>query len=130
MGKFLKWIDNKKSDNLKNVLKNSSENTDMLRAFYRYHNFLYEKEFIQQECDSILVLPESKIILNIEVKSGESWNEVKRASKQTKLRHEIFKKAYCSGLSQDWKFVKAVSCPNVEDKVSCKSCLQFILQKR
>ena len=128
---FLPWIDKKiKSDNLQKVLKKISENTDMLRAFYRYHNFLFEKEYIQKECDSILVLPESKIIVNIEVKSGEGWNAVKEASKQTQKRHELFKKAYCSGLNQDWKFVKAVCCPNVDDKKSCESCLQLILQKR
>jgi hypothetical protein len=84
------------------------------------------------EWDSLVIIPEFKIMINIEVKRGKGFNSLKKAASQTKIHLSIFKKIFGSLLSDGWKFVKAAFTPSLElteDKQPCEDCKQFILQQ-
>ena len=84
------------------------------------------------EWDSLVIIPESKLIINIEVKSGKGFNPLKKAASQGKTHLSIFKKIFGSVLSDGWKFVKAAFIPNLElneDKQPCEYCIEFILKE-
>ena len=84
------------------------------------------------EWDSLVIIPESKIIINIEVKSGNGWNPLKKAARQTSKHLSIFKTIFKALLSTEWSFVKAVCTPileTAENKKPCDDCKQFILQQ-
>ena len=84
------------------------------------------------EWDSLVIIPEFKLMINIEVKRGKGFNSLKKAASQTKIHLSIFKKIFGSLLSDGWKFVKAAFTPSLElteDKQPCEECKQFILQQ-
>ena len=85
------------------------------------------------EWDSLLVLPESKMIVNIEVKNSILDDALEKASYQTNRHRNIFKRIFGAVLSEDWKFVKTAFIPNIEfDNLRrpCQYCRQFIITER
>ena len=85
--------------------------------FFRYHWYLSQVQDVSMEWDSLIIIPQVKMIINIEVKSGPSFNALKKAAKQTNAHLQIFKKIFGAHLSQEWKFVKAVFTPNLSSKI-------------
>ena len=105
---------------------------DSNEGFLRYNWFINNTQDISMEWDSLVIIPESKLIINIEVKSGKGFNSLKKAASQTKSHLSIFKRIFGSVLSDGWKFVKAAFTPNwemTEDKQPCKDCTEFILKE-
>ena len=46
------------------------------------------------EWDEIVILPEFKLIINVEVKSTESINNIKKSAGQLKIRCDFFKRVF------------------------------------
>ena len=72
---------------------------------YQWYNQNVQK--FSMEWDSLIIMPQSKLIINIEVKSGPGINPLKSAAKQTNIHSKLFLKIFGSILSKNWKFVKA-----------------------
>ena len=101
-------------------------------GFFRYNWFNSHMQEISMEWDSLVIIPQSKMIINIEVKSGKGINPQKKAASQANIHLTIFKKIFGSLLSAEWKFVKAVFTPNLElneGDQPCEACKHFILQQ-
>ena len=86
------------------------------------------------EWDSLVVIPEFKLVINVEVKRGPSSQKLREASIQTEQHFLIFRKVFGSLLSPQWDFVKAACMPNLELKTDDKSkpcgyCKQYILKE-
>ena len=83
------------------------------------------------EWDSLIIIPQVKMIINIEVKSGPSLNALKKAASQTNIHQKIFKKIFGAHLSEEWKFVKVAFTPNLSIKIGnsqpCEYCKQFVI---
>ena len=114
----------KKADSLK---KNSDSEMENFLKLQWYTNKVQK---VCMEWDSLLILPEYKMIINIEVKSGAGFDPLKTAASQTDLHLSIFKNIFGSLLSNEWKFFKAACTPNlitINGNQPCKYCKQFIL---
>ena len=102
--------------------------------FYRHQLYDLKVQEESNEWDSIIVVPGSKMIINIEVKTGNSGETLKSASKQTKKHNIFFRKVFGCVLSEDWKFLRSVCMPYYKfDEVStlpCKQCKKFIIGTR
>ena len=102
--------------------------------FYRHQLYDLKVQEESNEWDSIIVVPGSKMIINIEVKTGNSGETLKSASKQTKKHNIFFTKVFGCVLSEDWKFLRSVCMPYYKfDEVStlpCKQCKKFIIGTR
>ena len=72
------------------------------------------------EWDILIILPQWKFIINIEVKRGAGLNSLKTAAKQADIHLGIFKRIFGAHLSSEWKFTKA----------ACTVHLTCILQGR
>ena len=68
----------------------------------RFFNFKWYHFNAQSnlEWDTLIVLPQSKMIINIEVKSGSTINAVQSAADQTNRHLSIFKKVFGPLLSK------------------------------
>ena len=102
---------------------------DKLESFYRYQWFHCNVQYSSMEWDTLVVLPEFKLIMNIEVKSGQ-LPALKKASKQTVDHLKFFKKMFGAVLSKEWKFLKGACTPNlkVENGDSpCEYCRQYVI---
>ena len=98
--------------------------------FFRYHWYQSQEQKISMEWDSLIILPQVKMIINIEVKSGSGINPLKSAVKQSNIHRKIFTKIFGAHLSQEWKFVKAAFLPNLELKIDdqpCEYCNKFVI---
>ena len=102
--------------------------------FYRRKLYFSKLADLQVEWDLLIVLKETKTIINIEAKKGENnLDRLVDASKQTTKRLDIFKKIFGYLLSPEWKYVKAVCLPNLRDYdvndslAPCGNCRQFII---
>ena len=72
------------------------------------------------------------MILNIEVKSGQGLNALKKAASQTNIHQNIFKKIFGAHLSEEWRFVKTAFTPNlllkkISDSQPCEYCKKFMI---
>ena len=111
---------------------------------YKLYKFRLQQLF--REVDSLFILPEEKLILEIETKSSKKeanfQSQLKRASQKTEITLKFLKSAHGDILSEGWKYVKAISFPRIKDiqekqnlekikKIkSCSYCMQFILDSR
>ena len=110
------------------------ETQEELERFYKYQWYHYKKQESLSEWDSIVVLKEAKMVINIEVKSGFKLNALDKAAKQTKAHLGIFNKIFGALLSKDWRFVKAACTPrlnleadNIGKDHPCERCKQFVI---
>ena len=108
-----------------------------MERFYKYQWYHFKKQENLSEWDSIVVLKERRMIINIEVKSGFKLNALDKAAKQTKAHLGIFNKIFGALLSDDWKFVKAACTPrlnleadNIGNDHPCEHCKQFIIDEK
>ena len=79
----------------------------------------------------MIVIPESKIFINIEVKSGENINALKKAADQTNKHLNFARKVFGPMITKGWQFIKSAFSPNFifgeESKQLCAHCKQYIL---
>ena len=102
--------------------------TEEIKGFFTYQWYNQHIQNISMEWDSLIIMPQSKLIINIEVKNGPGLNPLKSAAKQTNIHSNIFLKIFGSILSTNWKFVKATCNPNLEsNSLACDICKQFII---
>ena len=110
---------------------------DKLRNFYKYQFYNFSLQEKKTEWDTIMIVPEYKAIINIEVKRGcndssDKLKLLKDASDQTKQHFSFIQKLFGSMLSKDWVFVRAacVSYLKIDEEttIPCVNCQQFILQ--
>ena len=108
---------------LMKVPENESNN------FFYYHWYLSQVQDVSMEWDSLIIMPQVKMIINIEVKSGSGFNALKKAAKQTNAHQRIFKKIFGAHLSQEWKFVKTAFTPNFLLICSepCENCKKYVI---
>ena len=104
---------------------------EKLEGFYAYNHYYFSIEESSLEYDTLLVIPEFKLIVNIEVKRGSNITLLKKASDQTQKHLLFFTKVFGSLLSSDWRFVTGACVPNLEiekkSKVPCVSCKPFYI---
>ncbi len=102
-----------------------------LERFYEYQNYYFNTLESALEYDSLIVIPNLKLIINIEVKRGNTLNVLQNAANQTQKHLLFFKKVFGSLLSVGWKFTKAACVPNLEiaknNNEICKYCKQFFI---
>ena len=99
------------------------------KHFFYYHWYLSQVQDVSMEWDSLIIIPQVKMIINIEVKSGSGINALKKAAKQTNAHQRIFKKIFGAHLSQEWKFVKTAFIPNLFLICSepCENCKKYVI---
>ena len=98
--------------------------------FFRYYWFTFKVQKVSMEWDILILLPQWKLIINIEVKRGAGLSPLKHAVKQTEFHLDIFRKIFGAHLSSEWKFIKAACTPNLHltgESNPCDYCTQFIL---
>ena len=103
-----------------------------VHGFFRYIWFINHIQQNSKESGSLVIIPQSKIIINIEVKYEQGFNSLKLAACQTNKNFSFFKKIYGTFLSAEWKFVKAVCTSNLvltEENQPCEACKNFILHQ-
>ena len=103
-----------------------------IENFFKYQWFTIQLQESCNEWDSIIILPQYKLVVNVEVKSGLSFNALKKAATQTNKHLIIFRKIFGASLSREWKFVKAACNPNfagTDDCQPCDYCKMFILKE-
>ena len=115
--------------------------------FIEYMLYMHKRKQLFMEVDSFIILPQEKLILEIETKSAcEDTGfpkKLKVAAKQTDNFFKFIKAAHSNILSEGWRFVKAVALPLIQDiereetqqKLQkkcecCKICMQFVLDQR
>jgi hypothetical protein len=107
-------------------------------------NFLYETglEYVcDEEFDSLIILPDSRQIIEIEVKSvrDESQAVVRRrlteAAEKMAVRNEVFRKQHRDILPTEWTYVRAVALPMLSSWKDfpnlqvCDMCSEFVLDQ-
>ena len=104
-----------------------------LNTFYEYELYKSCLQRVAMEWDTLVILPQYKLIINIEVKRGSNLGKLKDAATQTKQHNNIFQKVFGSSISNDWKFLRGACMPNLEIPAAeispCKYCKKFILHK-
>ena len=101
-----------------------------IRNFFRYYWYIFNIQKVFLEWDILIILPQWKSIINIEVKRGSGFHPLKTAAKQTDIHLGIFKRIFGAHLSSEWKFTKAACTPNMYltgERKPCEYCTQFIL---
>ena len=78
------------------------------------------------EWDSLIIIPQVKMIINIEVKSGPGLNALKKAASQTNIHQKIFKKIFGAHLSEEWNFVKVAFTPNLSFKIGYSQPCEYL----
>ena len=128
---------NQFDDNIEDTfLYNISD--DKLKSYYRYQHYIFTLQEMKTEWDTLIIYPECRAIINIEVKLGprDGGNKIqllKDASIQTKKHLDFMQKVFGNVLSKDWVFVKAACVPylKIEKKNNqpCANCRQYILSE-
>ncbi len=84
--------------------------------------------------DSLLILPESKLIMNLELRQTKKLSKLRKAANQSKQNISVFKKIFQPFLSGEWKFITALCFPNLElkrkESEPCTNCRNFILGEK
>ena len=84
--------------------------------------------------DSLLILPESKLIVNIELRQTKKLSKLRKAANQSKQNISVFKKMFQPVLSGDWKFITALCFPKLElkrkESEPCTNCKNFMLGEK
>ncbi len=113
----------KHPDNIKKFQKIQAAN------FYRHQLYDLKVQEESNEWDTMIVIPSCKLVMNIEVKSGKSWEVLKSAANQTKKHHNFLNKVFGCVLSEEWKFLRSVCMPliKLEDVVPCNNCRKYLL---
>ena len=79
-------------------------------------------------------MPESRLIVNIELRLKKKSSVLKKASQQAYKNITTFKKLFQPYLSEEWKFITAVCVPNLEfkkkDTKPCNTCCNFVLGEK
>ena len=117
----------KKQKHPQNILKIPKE---QVANFYKHQLYDLKVQENSSEWDSLIVIPNYKLIINIEVKSGKSWEVLKSASNQTKKHHNFLNKVFGCVLSEDWKFLRSVCMPHYKfegDTTPCNNCRKYLL---
>ena len=102
-------------------------------TFYRYHWYNHITQVDKNEWDSIIILPDKKLVINTEIKRGKSSKLLKCAAEQTNKHFKFFKNVFGPLLSNEWNFMKAVCMPDLDissKETICNNCDQFILKRR
>ena len=106
---------------------------DHLKTFYKYQWFRCNVDCNFNEYDTLLVIPQSKLIINIEVKRGSTLSVLKKAADQTRKHRNFFSSLFGPMLSEKWKFVKAACMPHIDFgsimNSPCSYCKQFIVRE-
>ena len=107
---------------------------DEKRAIFYRRKLLFSKvNVLTVEWDQLIVLKDTKTVINIEVKKGDTLDRLAEASKQTKKRLDIFRKVFGYLITSEWKFVKAACLPNLKEYdvnntlAPCGNCSKFII---
>ena len=104
---------------------------EKLEGFYEYNYYYFIIEESSLEYDTLLVIPEYKLIVNIEVKRGSNISLLKKASDQTQKHLSFFNKVFGSILSTDWRYVTGACVPNLEieekSNIPCTICKPFYI---
>ena len=87
---------------------------DEFERFFRYQWLNFHVQLSSMEWDCLIILPESKQVINIEVKSGSNLTPLKKAAEQTNKHLSIFRNIFGSLLSEEWRFVKSAYIPNID----------------
>ena len=127
-------------------IKKSDFDKRYLSEVVEYKLYKFRLQQLFREVDSLFILPEEKLILEIETKTSKEeanfQSQLKRASKKTEITLKFLKSAHRDILSEGWKYVKAISFPRIKDiqekqnlekikKIkSCAYCMRFILDSR
>ncbi len=111
-----------------------ADNVEKQEKFYRYQWYQYNVLESWMEWDTLMVIPGRRIVINIEVKRGDTHQVLKYASEQSKKRFRFFKKMFGTHLSEEWTFITAVCMPNLEvgdrmkpEEPLCSYCKEFIV---
>ncbi len=105
---------------------------DKLESFYRYQWFHFNVQDSSMEWDTLVVLPQFKLIINIEVKSGQI-QALKKASRQTVDHLKFFKKMFGAVLSEEWRFLKGACTPNLKlenGDSPCEYCRMYVVSDK
>ena len=83
-----------------------------LENFYKYQHYNMSLQQFKEEWDILVIFPDSRSVINIEVKlgpkeDGNKLNLLKEASKQTNNHFLYFQKLFSSKLNDNWNFIKA-----------------------
>ena len=109
-----------------------------LASYYHYQYYNLTLQQLKQEWDVLVIFPDIKYIINIEVKlgpriSGNKLNLLHEASNQTEKHLSYFLKLFGSKLSDNWKFIKAACVPYLKEEKDadspCKQCKTYILKE-
>ena len=108
---------------------NLYERNVLIGQFYQ-HNM----QACFMEIDLIVILEESKVILNVEIKSTENCsleNSLSKAAGQLMKRNNYFSSCHGEILNKDWRFVRTVALPYAtlsdDGAKVCSKCRPFIL---
>ena len=112
---------------------------EKLESFYTYQYYNMSLQQFKEEWDILAIFPDSKSVINIEVKrgpkeEGNKFNLLKEASEQTNNHFLYFQKLFGSKITDDWNFIKAACVPylEVEEDATepCKHCQIYILKEK
>ena len=105
---------------------------ESLKPYYNYQFYNSIIREISQEWDTVCILPQHKLLINIEAKRGDKYQKLKEGAAQTKSHISIIKQLFRSQISSDWKFVSTVCMPflqfnrNNRNEI-CSYCNFFVL---
>ena len=111
---------------------------EKLNSFYQYQYYNLTLQQHKLEWDILVIFPDIKSIINIEVKLGPQSRGNKltllhEASNQTEKHFLYFLKLFGSKLSENWKFIKAACVPYLKVQRDadnpCKQCKRYILNE-
>ena len=112
---------------------------DKLENFYKYQYYSLEVQKTKLEWDSLVILPQCKTVINIEVKLGNKHfgnklDLLEHAAKQTEKHNDYFQKVFGPTLSEGWNFVRAACVPYLTVSENyykpCSNCKQYILKEK
>ena len=112
---------------------------DKLENFYKHQYYNLEVQKTKLEWDSLVILPQCKTVINIEVKLGNKHfgnklDLLEHAAKQTEKHNDYFQKVFGPTLSEGWNFVRAACVPYLTVSENyykpCSNCKQYILKEK
>ena len=106
-----------------------------LEIFYKRKMWQLKFDELGVEWDSLIILKDINLVINIEAKNGSTVDILKDASDQTKKHFSTFQNVFGYILSPGWQYVSAVCIPNLESNDNdilspCNSCRQFIIGEK
>ena len=118
-------------------MKTLANNEENLKGFYARRWYEWKLQDYIREYDTLVLIPEHKTVLNIEVKNGDKMNLLKEAAGQCR-NHRDFFATFFGTIIPDWSFV-SVACvtgfqldtDNAKEqiKMPCTHCQDFIIGK-